>query len=94
MRRGSTSEGGCSRRNGLLQIRGRLGRLHFHDQVLFVHLIVHATIAPSPYQDSLRRDGGLGTGYEISLSLPWARTDACIQGVHKRSRDSEYILGN
>lgn len=62
----------------------RVGRLHrfstchFHDQVLFVaaltftHLIAHATIAPSPYQDSLRRDGGqarwvLGTGYEISF---------------------------
>ena len=37
-----------------------------------VHLIAHATIAPSPYQDSLRRDGGqarweLGTRHHCAV---------------------------
>jgi hypothetical protein len=33
-----------------------------------VHLIAHATIAPSPYQDSLRRDGGQAR-WELGTSL-------------------------
>jgi len=73
------------------------------------HLIAHATIVPSPYQDSLRRDGGqarweLGTRHHCCLSVrfrkcqvafPWARTSTRIQGVvNRRCRGSESIAGN
>ena len=57
---------------------------------MFTHLIAHATIVPSPYQDSLRRDGGKrignwGTGYETSLAL--------VSSFQNLSAASTRILG-
>lgn len=77
---------------------------HVHARV---HLIAHATIVPSPYQDSLRRDGGQARWdfgnwvrdiivvsvrfRKCQVAFPWARTSTRIQGVVYSSTGSVVI---
>jgi hypothetical protein len=94
-----------SQPSGSLQIRGSgsAGSTGPLCRSAHAHLIAHATIVPSPYQDSLRRDGGqarweLGTRHHCACQFvsgsvrSWARTSTRIHGVvYRRRRDSESI---